>query len=403
MSSSTFSPSDNFSPPRENRLYPELFALHKEIHDFSKNLNDFLRLLEIQKRIITSISEAEKEIQSSKKARRDPKDWQYIRYNFLCLGDCLAFLYMDRFALKQTYFNVETYEPKPSGGFISGKSGYEYEMKCLETVISLNVPAVLCDITNVLRYGDICLLGGNDPSFIEVKSSNTKDRRGRRQQKKLQTLCDFLISDRAENFRGHHGVTIRSEISNTPILYADEMQAAVEEAIKVGSTSFEIDECLKVVVIADGNVNSDYGNLFEKRDLSRSLFVFVNEIKTNMSWGSYYPYPLTFSEPTHFEAFIRGEVHIITSLNIDAFEKKLAPEHVSLTFEENGCEIQCHIHFSDFLVDGEKAHFVISEHMLCRIWTDFIRPRWVIENAICLIRNIPDVMLAHPNSDDQRK
>jgi len=47
MSSSTFSPSDNFSPPRENRLYPELFALHKEIHDFLKNLNDLSRLLEI--------------------------------------------------------------------------------------------------------------------------------------------------------------------------------------------------------------------------------------------------------------------------------------------------------------------------------------------------------------------
>lgn len=394
MSSSTFSPSDNFSPPRENRLYPELFSIHREIHDFSKNLNDFSRLLEIQKRIITSISEAEKEIQSAKQAKHDPKDWQYVRYNFLCLGDCLAFLYMDRFALKHTYFNVETYESKQSGGFISGKSGYENEMKHLETVISHDVPAVLCDITNVLRYGDICLLGGNDPSFLEVKSSNTKDGRGRRQKKKLQKLCDFLISDRAENFRGHLGVTIRKEISNTPILYANEMQAAVEKAIKVGSTSFEIDECLKVVVIADGNANSDYGNLFGKRDLSRSLFVFVNEMKTNMSWGCYYPYPLTFSEPTHFEAFIRGKVYIIVSLNIDAFEKKLATEHVSLTFEEKECGIQCHIHVSDFLIDGEKAHFVISEHMLCRIWTDFIRPSWIIENAICLIRNNPDAISA---------
>ncbi|MBS1089509.1 hypothetical protein [Gluconobacter wancherniae] len=265
MSSSTFSPSDNFNPPRENRLYPELFALHKEIHDFSKNLNDLSRLLEIQKRIVTLISEAEKEIQSAKQAKHDPKDWQYIRYNFLCIGDFLAFLYLDRFAFKHTYFDVETYQPKQSGGFISGKSGYENEMRCLEAVISLGVPAVLCDITNVLRYGDICVLAGNDPSFVEVKSSKTKDRRGRRQEKKLQTLCDFLISDRAENFRGRRGVTIRQEISNTPISYANEMQEAVEEAMKVGSTSFEIDECLKVVVIAGGNSNTDYISLFEKK------------------------------------------------------------------------------------------------------------------------------------------
>lgn len=171
MSIDSESSLETFDPPEHNSLYPELFMLHCEIHDFSSDLDNLTHLLEIQRRLIGAISKAEREIREAKKSDGDPRDWQYVRYNFLCLGDCLAFLYMDRFALKQTYFDVNSMNPKQSGGFISDKSGHETEVTWLEKAISYGVPAVLCDITNVLRYGDICLLGDKDPLPIEIKSS----------------------------------------------------------------------------------------------------------------------------------------------------------------------------------------------------------------------------------------
>lgn len=193
--------SEAFYPPEENRLYSELFTLHCEIHAFSDELDNFPRLLGIQKRLINAISETEAEIRKAKIIGCDARDWQYVRYNFQCLGDSLAFLYMDRFALKQTFFDVDSQNPKQSGGFISDKSGHETEVFWLETAISHNVPAILCDITNVLRYGDICLLGDSDPLPIEIKSSKTKDRRGKRQLQKLKSLYDFFKSDQREGFR----------------------------------------------------------------------------------------------------------------------------------------------------------------------------------------------------------
>jgi len=173
-----------FDPPDSNRLYPELFSLHREIHGFSEDLDNLQRLLEIQKRLITAVLDAEREIKAAKSGDIDPKEWQYVRYNFLCLGDSLAFLYIDRFALKQMFFNVDNDNPKQGGGFLSGQTGLAGEVSLLIEAIARGVPAVLCDLTTVLRFGDVCLLGASDPVPIEVKSSKTKDARAKRQKKK---------------------------------------------------------------------------------------------------------------------------------------------------------------------------------------------------------------------------
>ena len=386
MSSSPIIAPDNLSPPSENRLYSELFALHREIHDFSKDLENFSRLLKIQKRIIFSIEEAEKEIRKAKIHKKSPKDWQYMRYNFLCLGDCLAFLYADRFSLKHYYFDTNTYNIKQSGGFILGKDGHRNEIKVLEEAISHNIPAVLCDITNVLCYGAICLLVDSDLVPIEVKSSNTKDRRGKRQKRKLQTLSDFLKSDYAENFRGFSGSTLRVECSTPPKLYNKELQYYVKEAIKRGSTFFEVDDCLRVIIIQGDNF--DCKHLFGEKNLSsKSIITFINEIKTSMSWGCYYPYPLTFSDPASFKAFVRGDIYILTVLYVDKFEEKLSSNYVKLNIESTENQIECNMYFKDLITEDQNAKFTIGDHMMCRIWTDFIKPRWIVDNSILLVRS----------------
>lgn len=391
----------SFSPPEDNRLYTELFRIHREIHGLSNNLDDLPKLLEIQKSIICAILDAESEIRCAKKLSVSPKEWQYIRYNFMCLGDCLAFLYIDRFSLKQTYFDVNTTMPKQGGGFILDKAGHKEEMFLLESAIAHNVPAVLCDITNVLRYGDICLLGGGDPVPIEVKSSKIKDRRGKRQKGKLQKLANFLESDRAHNFRGLPGTTIRTNISQPPELYTAELQSAVEKALSVGSTSFDVNECLRVIVITEENQN--YEELFGEIKSSRVLANSVNEIKTHMQWGCYYPYALSFSNPRFYEGFVRGEIHIFTFLDIEAFEKKLSAKGVSLAVEATEHDISCLMQFPKLPNGDQGPVFIIGEHMMCRIWTDFISPSWIVNNSIASVENSIEVMREELSSAAQIK
>jgi hypothetical protein len=81
-------------------------------------------------------------------------------------GDAIAFMYMDKFALKQTYYNIENSNPKQDAGFLSDKYGLSYEMAFLESALSAQVPALLVDLTNTIRYGDVCLMGGFRPSVV---------------------------------------------------------------------------------------------------------------------------------------------------------------------------------------------------------------------------------------------
>lgn len=364
------------------RSYSALFALHEEIHDFSKDLDNLPQLLDIQKKLIASILETEEEIRRAKTKNLDPGEWQSLRYNFLCLGDCLAFLYIDRFALKQTYFSVESGNPKQSGGFLSGKAGLAAELTALMSAISHGVPAVLCDITNVIRYGDICLLGASDPVPLEVKSSRTKDSRGKRQKKKLGTLTKFFEEDEAENLRGFAGTTYRTEFSAEPKPFDGLLTAAFNEAQENGTAFFEVDGCLRFLISTTDELEDiELDALFEGVEPARSLCNLVNQAKSNMLWGCYFPYGLTLSDPDHYARFVRGEITIISMLDLNAFERIFSVDGVKVEIEATADDLLCKISLEKLAADEGIPFFIVGDHMMNRIWFDFLPPSWIVQNS----------------------
>ena len=78
---------------------------------------------------------------------------------------------MDKFALKHTLYSTENTNPKQDAGFIAGKEGLSNELAVIDDALEHNVPALLVDLTNTIRHGDICLMGAADPYLIEVKAS----------------------------------------------------------------------------------------------------------------------------------------------------------------------------------------------------------------------------------------
>src|SRR5260370_23796907 len=80
-------------------------------------------------------------------------------YVWRCFGDAIAFSYMDRFALKQTFYSTERPREKQSAGFLSDKAGLATEIAYLEFALEKNIPALLVDLTDTIRHGDVCLMG----------------------------------------------------------------------------------------------------------------------------------------------------------------------------------------------------------------------------------------------------
>ena len=95
--------------------------------------------------------------------------YRHLIYIWRCFGDGIAFSYVDKHAVKHAYYETETEAVKQDAGFISGKEGLKEEVLLVEDAAKAGVPSILVDLTNSIRHGDVCLLGGSDPYLVRSR------------------------------------------------------------------------------------------------------------------------------------------------------------------------------------------------------------------------------------------
>ncbi|WP_178110512.1 hypothetical protein [Pseudomonas sp. VI4.1] len=156
------------------------------------------------------------------------QDLHQLLFLWKCFGDGIACVYQSPYSLKHLYFDGE-YGVKSDPGFMLGKAGFINEYRLLRKALAMNVPAILSDLTNVIRHGDICLMGAADPVPLEVKSSANTNARVRRQQEQLRILHEFFRDDGAANFRGVPN-TKRIEVSIPLVSYEEQINECMSEA-----------------------------------------------------------------------------------------------------------------------------------------------------------------------------
>lgn len=224
-------------------------------------------------------------------------------------GDALAYIYLDKFSIKHAFFETERFRVKADAGLVHGKAGLENEVGLLLSAIEHGVPAVLCDITNVLRYGDVCLLGASDPHLLEVKSSERLNQRGKRQAETLQKLHDFLANDHAAEFRGAPGETLRKAIDVPERTYVDELNEAIALASEQGNCIVSPEPGLHYAIVYGGGL-PDFASIISSSEPPTVGFSW-NESKMGLTWAPYVPFLLTIRNPQHLYAFVEGRLHIM--------------------------------------------------------------------------------------------
>ncbi len=212
--------------PRETlRLGMAALLLHaiKETPDNFKALRELHRMLLRQivncERRIKRLKNARQRIRSFLSSKRPEKatasklkkvlqgidlrvkDIHHLLFLWRCFGDGIACIYQSTYSLKHLYFDAD-YQIKSDPGFVLGKEGLIREYRLLRKALQMKVPAILSDLTNIIRHGDVCFLAQADPVPIEVKSSSNINDRVRRQIEQLQVLHDFYTNDGATSFRG---------------------------------------------------------------------------------------------------------------------------------------------------------------------------------------------------------
>lgn len=292
------------------------------------------------------------------------------RYIWKCFGDGLAYAFLDKYAVKHAFFETETYDVKPSAGMLGGKSGLVGEITCLLSALDHDVPAVLCDITNTLRYGDVCLLGASDPCLIEVKSRAGLNQRGKRQAAALKRLTNFLETDQADNFRVA-GRTRRVQVNIKERNYRKAMNACIEEASREGFARTQPEPGLAYFATY-GYLPKDAFNAL--RDGGPWVLLMLNEDKTAGTWAPYEPFTLSIRDAKHLLDFIEGRLSLIVAFDSEALVARMTRPGWDVRFDsEATAAIQFHHQETGALIG-------VSRQFLGRIGFEFVAPSWIAES-----------------------
>lgn len=273
-------------------------------------------------------------------------------YTWRCFGDGIAYVYLDKHALKHTFFQTESINPKQGAGFLLDKKGLPYEIATLESALDAGIPAVLADLTNTIRHGDVCLMGTSDPYLIEVKATGNVDSRGKQQQRRLSKLHDFFETDRAEGLRGFDKIR-RKESSWPERTYVEELNSDIRDARGRGSALICPEPGLVYIIVTDMNCNK----IPELEDVQlKSPWIFdLNEYKSMQNWAPYQPFVLTIADKNDLWDFIRGDLYILGIIDTDVLCELARAQGLDATFNGEDSEYPLRITSGEFKGAGVSA------------------------------------------------
>ncbi len=308
------------------------------------------------------------------KLDRKIKDYKHLLIVFRSLGDSLAFIYIDKYDIKQFIF-------KESAGYISGKEGLKLEYDILKLAFKAGGIALLNDLTNCLRHGDITLVRPDlPPVIIEAKTGTREFSKGAKQIEKTNKILDFLNS--GETTRENHFVR-RMEIKTKEIDNRVLLNALVQEALTTGDAFATAEAGLHYYLATIPKIENVKKIMASFNSQPISAFLDSNQ----MPYIGYYPLSLILKNPNAYFSFCREELHIVVF-----FE----PAVIKQKFESLGFRIEFHnsgdYEFSLFAKDGMNKEFGplnISKFFFGRMIIEFLSLDWFLNELVNVYRGTP--------------
>lgn len=301
--------------------------------------------------------------------------YKFLLYTWRCFGDGIACKYISKWNLKRFLYEGSSPDVKQKSGNIGGKEGFKPELELMNNALANGVPAVLCDLTNILRHGDLCLLGDNDPVVIEVKSSQNTNRRTERQYEELQKIDNYLNNDFGDvgGFRHMRRETLESDERN----YFGQINQIANAALAGGTHYISPEAGIHYFAVHTG-AKYDFGE--ELSEIGEPILFMLNEKKTNQQWDNFYPFVLSILNSSTLYAFLTGRIYLFVVL--DGASIKYATE--SLGYASTIALDNDYVLSLDKLDDKGMSlgTFALSYHIFSRVAFDFTSFDWLIRTQI---------------------
>lgn len=301
---------------------------------------------------------------------------KHLLFIWRCFGDAIAFIYIDTWAMKHMFYSTEDYSIKQPAGALSGNAGAPNEWRLLLRLLRNQIPAVLCDLTNTLRFGDVCVLVGPDPYPIEVKSSCNSNARTARQAANLQELHAFYRTDAAESFRGVRDV--KRVAGPVPSFNLAALNACIERSGVDGYAAQSPEPGLTYLCVRESAPRLPLETLgFGDRHLVGCLA----EALLASDWMPCRPPTVSILNPDHLADFLSGQIHLFVVVDTEIIESMLAIEGLTAVFVDHS-QIVAWIERDRSSVGMEASYSAITKSVFRRIFLEFSSLSGVIKMIV---------------------
>lgn len=406
--------------PKEQDVF---FQAARLLEKIKSDPDDLLCLLKLQKQLIRQIVKIESKIRRIKKAQKRLKsakssvgkkqnitrqlrkqkaleikfllesctdrlnDYKQLLFLWRTFGDAIAGIYHSTYSLKHLFYDGE-YNPKQDAGFLSGKEGFIIEYKTLLSGLKSGVPALLCDLTNVVRHGDVCLMGAEEPFLIELKSSKNQNARTQRQMEQLKDLGSFLATDEAKNFRGGLN-TKRVSFGNKEVNYFDKINYCLTTASDKGVCLIKPETGLSYISFtsqAFEEQNHEIMKALGEVSSETTMLVTLTPTETSLPLQSFV---LSFSAKNGCN-FIQENLHVLVIIDIGEIKRQFKQLGVHAVALMDGVySFQLCFDKNDLM----KGACRVSEQLFLRIACEFQSLSWFTEEQAYQLKQIGEMAI----------
>jgi len=310
------------------------------------------------------------------------KEYQLLLITFRTIVDGLAFIYFDK-------WDIKPLSMKERSGFISGKAGLDFELRILRLAFSSKHIAILNDLTNCLRYGDIAILANGRKLFVEAKSGRSGNARVQRQKSELENIAEYLTSGKSDKLRAIEGIEgefTRIAIHSPEVDHRGRLNSIISRARgsadKCCMEEIEPGLYYGATYVADRKVLS---TLIDKPQGS-VIISSINELK--YSGQGYYPFSLSIYDPEDWYDFYSGSLMLIVAVETRVIEDKLSRYGISvrITGEWNRFPIE----LTDIEAGTGSYKSLVGGHFFGRLFYEFLSLDWVLDELIYLYQQDSD-------------
>ena len=387
------------------RYEPAIRSLHGAALAVNRRPSDYAAALELQLSVLRKLKYLERRIHTQKEHRRQlrsqlkekrtvplskaaagrlkarirqcehtQREYQFLAGLVKTFCDAVAFTYLDKWDIKPLAF-------RPSSGHLNGKIGLQFELRVLRGLLRQGQAAVLNDLTNCLRYGDITIASPAGPLPIELKSGKSEGARGRAQAARIQHIRDYFNTDRTNSLYGLEGEFVRFAPESHEVNYLKEISVLLKRALATGdaTTTPESGLVYAVHVIGKGRDAEGFIELLSRRTkhfVGQPLLFLLNEDK--LGNPAYLPRPLAIRDETAFWRYLCGEIQIFVVMDtgyVEALRKRSGLTCSWIFSRDRMFEI------SPEGAAPERERLIVSAPFFLRIAYEFLSLEWFLRTV----------------------